>query len=72
MDIKGKCFGVRVLRADYKWKGEMRKHVTCHMLVEDDGTWHEKDLAFDPAWIDDMRSVLLIAKDAVTVVLKEE
>jgi len=69
MDIKGACFGVRVRRADYKWQGEMREHAICQMLVEDDGIWHEKDLCFDPAWIDDIRSVLLLAKEAAKRVL---
>jgi len=64
MIIKGACFGVDLRNADYDYKGERRKHTICYMLVEDDEFWHETGMRFDPAWIDDIISVLQLAKEA--------
>lgn len=64
MDILGKCFGVRIEhRTD-------APNDLVTLLVEDDGNWHVKEMAFDAGWLDDLISVLQAAKQTAKVGFK--
>lgn len=53
--IAGDCFGVRLIV-------ESDGHVLAQLLVEDDGNWFTHGDPFDVNWINDIISVLEIAK----------
>ena len=64
MDIKGDCFGVRII------KREDCPNDLVQILVEDDDNWFEKDTPFDAGWIDDLISVLRAAQQQTKVTFK--
>jgi hypothetical protein len=51
-DFLGRCMGVRL-----KARGAGDPHITFTLLVEDDGTWHEKN-TISSFWIEELIGVL--------------
>lgn len=61
MEIKGTCFGVRIIeRPDVPNDAVL-------ILCEDDGNWFPKGEPFDAGWIDDLVRQLVAAKKVAKI-----
>ena len=55
-EVAGSCFGVRLIT-------EPDGHPRVQICVEDDGNWFTHGNSFDVYWIEDIISVLKVAKN---------
>ena len=65
IDIKGAQYGVT-------FKEGCGPGPCVQVLSEDDGIWHETDVRFSPAWLDDIIEVLQKAKKLYEDAPKQE
>lgn len=63
-EIKGECFGVRVIERPDCPNDEVL------IIVEDDGNWFPKGTSFDAGWIDDLVKQLIAAKKIAKITFK--